>query len=54
MNNLLQGFCAALLALLSMVKVRVLLPPKKTVSGLKLLLNPGRSAVTVRAAEAVP
>ena len=36
------------LAELSMVKVRVLLPPRGTVLGAKLLENPGRVVVTVR------
>ncbi len=39
---------------LSMVKVRVLRPPRLTEAGAKLLLNPGRSVATVRVSLAVP
>jgi hypothetical protein len=41
-------------AVLSMVKVRVLRPPKATALGKKLLEKPGRSAATVRSALAGP
>ena len=40
--------------MLSMVNVRVLLPPKETEPGAKLLENPGRVDTTVRVAMAVP
>ncbi len=42
------------LALLSMVKVKVLRPPNGTVDGAKLLVKPGRPASTVRSSVAVP
>ena len=39
---------------LSMVNVKVLLPPSGTVDGAKLLENPGRSVATVKSSVAVP
>ncbi len=42
------------LSLLSIVNVRVLVPPCGMLLGEKLLLNPGRSSSTVRVATAVP